>query len=288
MKYLPIFPDLMEQLEEYPDESVGRLIRAMSAYAFAGTKPDFAPGSPERLAWPFCRWKVDEWQRKSEAQSGNRRKPDLSTGEPDLSTENQGKPDLSTENQIKPIETNLNQPKPTETKRNPQSQSQSQSQEMDTHEDLQQHGDARARGAVPAGQYDADHPERPFDSAWRFSELARRRIAQRILDAVAPRISKAVTVVEGDTDRDRVVGREIFEALQAAMAGDIPPDACQQLGLMSGTLWRWEARLKQFAISAGSAPEERFAVWQSQLDQLREDLDTPMILAPPDGEAAHG
>ncbi len=271
MKYLPIFPELAQELEELDDAQVGRMIRAMSAYAFEGRDPDFPRGSAERVLWPVFRLKIDGWRDKSEKRASAGSAGGEANGSGAKQTEANG-------SKPKQTEANESKPKP-QSQSHTQSQTQPQIREIDTHDGTSGQEDARAREGVPASQYDPGDPLRPFDSAWRFSERARRRIAQRILDRVTPQISSAVVVVDGEEERDRIMGREIFDALTAAMAGDIPPDVCQQLGVAEGSIWRWEARLKQLALDAGSAPEDRTAVWRSQLEQLAEDLATPLALS---------
>ena len=283
LDYLQIYPDFRDLVKRHTPENRCALYEAAFALAFDGSEPDWPEDDVKWYSWDGirayikAREKALEDKRRAGRRSAEQRSAETGSGQQEPTDGNRG--------QQTATEANRNQQTPTERSRRQQTahvkaqdqtQDQEQTQDVDTHDEIQQQGDAGARATVPAGQYDAEHPDRPFDLAWQTGDKARRAIAQRILNAVVPKINKATVTVEGDTDRDSIVGREIFDALCAAMIGGIPPDACQQLGLMQGSLWRWEARLKQLALDAGSAPEDRIPVWRSQMDQLQEDLAEPV------------
>ena len=270
MKYLPIFPELMEELEEFSDESVGKLMRAMSAYAFAGEEPDFAKGSPERLAWGFCRRKVDQWREKSEARA--------TAGASGGSRPKQDEADES-----KPKQTEANESKPKQTEANgskgkPQSQSQSQtepeSEDEDTHTDIPQQGNAGARARRSrSGWYDAENPDAPCDLSWQTSETARRSIAQRIIEKVCRGgFSMAPVITEAGA-----LGQELFRSLEAAMMAGIPPGECQRIGERDKKAWLWEGHLKQLALDAGTAPESQAETWRRQISDCEDDLTAPLV-----------
>lgn len=268
LDYLPIFPELLEALEEFDDAQVGRLLRAAAVYAFSGVEPDFAPGSPERFAWRFIRQRVDAAAMKREkkaaagAQGGRPKKAEEST-------EKQTKADESTEKQ-------------TEATESLQSQSQEQSQEQEqgtpspvtperehTHRE-QPEGNAgahaRAGETVPAGWYDPEHPERPCDASWLGSDAARKAIAQRILDYVTRH--KVITLQAINAESGRVIGREIMPALQAAMAAGKSPGECQRLARDARDLWVWEIRLKETALAYGTAPPGMAEAWREDVKEL--------------------
>lgn len=268
LDYLPIFPELLEALEEFDDAQVGRLLRAAAVYAFSGVEPDFAPGSPERFAWRFIRQRVDAAAMKREkkanagAQGGRPKKAEEST-------EKQTKADESTEKQ-------------TEATESLQSQSQEQAQEQaqgtpspvtpereHTHRE-QPEGNAgacvRAGETVPAGWYDPEHPERPCDASWLGSDAARKSIAQRILDYVTRH--KVITLQAINAESGRVIGREIMPALQAAMAAGKSPAECQRLARDARDLWVWEIRLKEIALAYGTAPPGMAAAWREDVKEL--------------------
>ena len=279
LDYLPIFPELLEALEEFDDAQVGRLLRAAAVYAFSGVEPDFAPGSPERFAWRFIRQRVDAAAMKREkkaaagAQGGRPKKAEEST-------EKQTKATESTEKQ-------------TEATESLQSQEQSQAQEQEqgtpspviperehTHRE-QPEGSAGARAGagqgslggdrvngetVPAGWYDPEHPDRPCDASWLGSDAARKSIAQRILDYVTRH--KVITLQAINAESGRVIGREIMGALQAAMAAGKSPGECQRLAQDARALWVWEIRLKEAALEYGTAPPGMAAAWREDVAEL--------------------
>ena len=270
LDYLPIFPELMEALEEFDDAAVGRLLRAAAVYAFSGEEPEFSPGSPERFAWRFIRQRVDAAAAKREkkaaagAQGGRPKKADEST-------EKQTKADESTEKQDEADESLQEQ-----------SQSQSQAQPQAdpvnpvdlpverAHTQGTQQGDSAGAGAgeepVPAGWYDPEHPDRPCDAAWLASPQARKSIAQRILDHVIRR--KVISPGAITADSGRTIGREIMEALRAAMAAGKSPAECQRLAQEARALWVWEIRLKEAALTYGTAPPAMAAAWREDVAEL--------------------
>ena len=276
LDYLPIFPELLEALEEFDDAHVGRLLRAAAVYAFSGVEPDFAPGSPERFAWRFIRQRVDAAAMKREkkaAAGGQGGRPKKA----EESTEKQTKADESTEKQ-------------TEADESLQSQSQEQAQEQEQEQEPvnpvdpvenahtqgeQPEGNAGARAGagetVPAGWYDPEHPERPCDASWLGSDAARKAIAQRILDHVVR--AKGVSLEICNADSGRTIGREIGPALCAAMAAGIPPGSCQQMAAAARTLWAWEIRLKAAALDAGTAPPGMEAAWREDVAEMRGDTE---------------
>lgn len=279
LDYLPIFPELMEALAEFSDEQAGRLLRAMAAYVFDGTEPDFERGTPERYAWPLIRQRADAMIAKRAAKSaagtqGGRPRKDP---EPE-STGKHGKADESEEKQTKADESREKQTKADGSEQKPQTQTQSQEQTQphpqgepltvlpggkDTHTTDPQESTAGAR----AGWYDPANPKAAADSAWIGSGSARKAVAQRILDYVIRQNRLKPSVIVADSGR--VVGREIFDALQAAMEGGIPPERCQSMADGTKTVWEWELRLKAAAVRAGTAPPE----WRDDLEDLRGEVE---------------
>lgn len=265
MKYLPIFPELMEELSELDDASIGRMVRAMSAYAFDGVEPTFDKGTPERILWPVFRLKIDGWRDKSEKKAA----AGAAGGEA-----NGSKPKQTEANESKP-----KQKEATGSKPKPQSQSQTQSQsepqpeedpeDVDTHTEI--YGERPRARARRSTWYDPEHPERSFDNAWRFSEPARLAVAQRILETV---LNEGLQVIPVPTDTGNL-GEELLQSLEAAMRAGIPPDECQRIGERDRKSWLWEGHLKQLALDAGTAPPGRFEAWQNQVSECAEDLQEP-------------
>ena len=274
LDYLPVFPELMEALEEFDDAQVGRLLRAAAVYAFSGEEPDFAPGSPERFAWRFIRQRVDAAAAKREkkaAAGGQGGRPKKA----DESTEKQTKADESTEKQDEAGESLQEQS---------QSQEQAQAQgdpspvnpveREHTHREQQEGGAGARAGAgetVPAGWYDPEHPDRPCDASWLASAQARKAIAQRILDHVIRQ--KIITPGAITADSGRTIGREIMEALQAAMAAGKSPAECQRLAQEARALWVWEIRLKEAALEYGTAPPGMAAAWREDVAELSAEAE---------------
>lgn len=64
LAYLKIFDDMRAQFFAYSDTEVGRLFRAMMAYAFDGEEPSF--DGVERYAWPFLKQNIDQCAEKVE------------------------------------------------------------------------------------------------------------------------------------------------------------------------------------------------------------------------------
>lgn len=262
LDYLPVFPELMEALEEFDDAQVGRLLRAAAVYAFSGEEPDFAPGSPERFAWRFIRQRVDAAAAKREkkaaagAQGGRPKKADEST-------EKQTKADESLQEQSQTQAQVQGNPSP-----------ETPVEREHTHR-VQPEGSAGARAgegeAVPAGWYDPEHPDRPCDASWLGSDGARKAIAQRILDYVIRR--KIVSPGAITADSGRVIGREIMDALQAAMAAGKSPGECQRLAQDARALWVWEIRLKEAALEYGTAPPGLAETWREDVRELTAEAE---------------
>ena len=267
LDYLPIFPELMEALEEFDDAAVGRLLRAASVYAFTGTEPDFPAGSPERFAWRFIRQRVDAAALKREkkaAAGGQGGRPKKA----DESTEKQTKADESREKQTEADES-LQEQAQSQEQEQPQDQEDPVSvspDETDTHNGIRQQYDGRGRaGVVPARWYDPEHPERPVDKAWRTSETARWSIAQRIADHVLG----AGTVDDGriTLEDGHVYGTELVPSLAAAMQVGVSPGICQSLANGAVSAWAWEFRLKEAAVERGMIRSG----WREELEELRPD-----------------
>lgn len=271
LDYLPIFPELMEALEEFDDAAVGRLLRAASVYAFTGTEPDFPAGSPERFAWRFIRQRVDAAALKREKKAAAGKlggRPEKS----DESTEKQTKADESTEKQTKASETLQEQ---SQSQDQAQEQSQGNPMETNTHKDPRQGDSAGARAGeretVPAGWYDPEQPDRPCDASWLGSPQARKSIAQRILDHVIRR--RIITPGAVTAESGRTMGREIMDALQAAMAAGKSPGECQKLAQDARDLWVWEIRLKEIALAYGTAPPAMADLWKQDVAELSAEAE---------------
>ena len=272
LDYLPVFPELMEALEEFDDAQVGRLLRAAAVYAFSGEEPDFAPGSPERFAWRFIRQRVDAAAAKREkkaaagAQGGRPKKADESTEKQtkaDESTEKQDEAGESLQEQSQEQAQAQGDPSPV----NPVERAHTQgTQQADS-------AGARARAGetVPAGWYDPEHPDRPCDASWLGSPQARKSIAQRILDHVIRR--RVITPGAITAESGRAIGREIMEALQAAMAAGKAPAECQRMAQDARALWVWEIRLKEAALEYGTAPPGMAAAWREDVAELSAEAE---------------
>lgn len=70
LSYIAIYPETLEQMEEYSDADKYALIAAMLAYATTGTEPDFSDA--KKYIWKSLRQSVDRMAAKSETQRKNR------------------------------------------------------------------------------------------------------------------------------------------------------------------------------------------------------------------------
>lgn len=70
LSYIAIYPETLEQMEEYSDADKYALIAAMLAYATTGTEPEFSDA--KKYIWKSLRQSVDRMAAKSETQRKNR------------------------------------------------------------------------------------------------------------------------------------------------------------------------------------------------------------------------
>lgn len=281
LDYLPIDQELMEDLEGVSDETLGRLVKAMTLYAFLGEEPDYSAPEfrDERSIWPFLRRRVNRIQAAHEKKAsaggkGGRAKQseaEESRGKQSEAEESRTKQTEAEESRAKQndhTKTNTNTETKTETDRD--SVSVSVLPETDhTHKTVQQGIPGAGVRETPEGWYNPETPEAAADSAWLSSAPARRAIAQRILDYEIRQ--KRVDVNCMRADSGRIIGREIMEALCAAMMGGVRPGECQRLGDQARVLWAWEIILKEAALSAGTAPPAMAHDWREDVDELMEE-----------------
>lgn len=271
LEYVQLYPETLAAVKRYPAADRALLYEAMVSYGTEGAAPDWPEDDLKWLIWESLRQRVDLAARKSETNRNNRKRNGTTANE----TERTG--------------TNQNETERTETNRNHQSESEPEAEtEADPEEnpvDLpverehthreQPEGDAgagaRAGETVPAGWYDPEHPDRPCDASWLASAQARKAIAQRILDHVIRR--KIVTPGAITADSGRTIGREIMEALQAAMAAGKSPAECQRLAQEARALWVWEIRLKESALLYGTAPPGMAAAWREDVAELSAEAE---------------
>ena len=281
LEYVQLYPETLAAVRRYPAADRAMLYEAMVSYGTEGTEPDWPEDDLKWLIWESLRQRVDLAARKSETNRNNRKRT------------------VTDQNETERTGTNQNETERIETIRNPQSESEPESEtEADPEENPvdpverthtqgeQQEGNAGARAGagqgslggnrvngetVPAGWYDPEHPDRPCDASWLGSDAARKAIAQRILDHVIRR--KIVTPGAVTADSGRTIGREIMEALQAAMAAGKSPAECQRLARDARELWAWEIRLKAAALDAGTAPPGMEAAWREDVAEMRGDTE---------------
>lgn len=271
LEYIQLYPETLAAVKRYPAADRALLYEAMVSYGTEGAAPDWPEDDLKWLIWESLRQRVDMAARKSETNRNNRKRNGTNQNE----TERTG--------------TNQNETERNETNRNPEPDAESEPDaepEDDpvnpvdlpverAHTQGTQQGDSAGAGAgeesVPAGWYDPEHPDRPCDAAWLASPQARKSIAQRILDHVIRR--KVITPGAITADSGRTIGREIMEALQAAMAAGKSPAECQRLAQEARALWVWEIRLKEAALLYGTAPPGMAAAWREDVAELSAEAE---------------
>ena len=276
LEYIQLYPETLAAVKRYPAADRALLYEAMVSYGTEGTAPDWPEDDLKWLIWESLRQRVDMAARKSETNRNNRKRN---------GTERTG----TNQNETERTGTNQNETERNETNRNPQSESEAESEtEADpeenpvdlpverehTHREQPEGGAGARAGAgetVPAGWYDPEHPDRPCDASWLGSPQARKSIAQRILDHVIRR--RVITPGAITAESGRAIGREIMEALQAAMAAGKAPAECQRMAQDARALWVWEIRLKEAALEYGTAPPGMAAAWREDVAELSAEAE---------------
>lgn len=67
MKYLKVFTDFADAMEELGDAERGRLFTAMLKYAETGAAPDFRGN--ERFIWPVAKLQIDRMAAECEGRA---------------------------------------------------------------------------------------------------------------------------------------------------------------------------------------------------------------------------
>ena len=304
LEYIQLYPETIAAVRRYPAADRALLYEAMAAYGIEGTAPDWPEDDLKWLVWESLRQRVDLAARKSETNRNNRKRNTTNDNEPERNETTANEPERN--------ETNNNEPERNETNRNHQSESESESEpepeadpetvtpERDTHTDPQQGDSAGARACeggqgmivdelhafpcpmprtftppevrvIPPGWYNPADPDAPFDASWLGSQQARKSIAQRILDHVIRR--RIITPEAVTAESGRAIGREIMDALQAAMAAGKSPRECQRLAQDARALWVWEIRLKEIALAYGTAPPAMADLWWQDVTELGTDAE---------------
>ena len=256
LEYIQLYPETLAAVKRYPAADRALLYEAMVSYGTEGAEPDWPEDDLKWLIWESLRQRVDMAARKSETNRNNRKRNGTNQNETERNGTNrnpeadaESEPDAEPEAEpVNPVDL------PVES----------------AHTQGHQQGDSAGAGAgeepVPAGWYDPEHPDRPCDAAWLASPQARKSIAQRILDHVIRR--KVISPGAITADSGRTIGREIMEALQAAMAAGKSPAECQRLAQEARALWVWEIRLKEAALEYATAPPAMAAAWREDVAEL--------------------
>ena len=80
MKYLKVFTDFADAMEELGDAERGRLFTAMLKYAETGTAPDFRGN--ERFIWPVAKLQIDRMAAECEGKAKTSRENGAKGGRP--------------------------------------------------------------------------------------------------------------------------------------------------------------------------------------------------------------
>lgn len=245
------------------DEEIGLTLLAMVRYGMDGQDPELTGSA--RVAFCMLKKRMDKYIRKCETNIANGQ-----TG---------GRPPKG---ETKPNET---QPKPnenpTETQPNPpETYDYDYEQEKDEGEDkgdregvtpdaethtTNHRREGRARARAREGWFDPADPGGADDEAWRYSDAARKAIAQRIITHVGAKLWQQHRYTDAG-----ILGTELFAALEAAMREGIPPG--ELVNMASGCLatWVWEATIKDAVISQGGTAN--YPDWVAQLDDIRQEM----------------
>ena len=257
------------------DEETGLVMLAMARYAMSGSEPDFGDKAGPRIAFAMLRARLDKYIRKCETnaangQSGGRppkTRPEAEQG----AEETKGNP---TETENNPTET---QPEATETYDYDYEYEQEQGEKTVSPERENTHNQTAGRvtrGRAREGWFDPAHPEAVDDGAWRWSEAARKSVAQRIIT-----YGRSQLKLWDQTRNTEAgpVGRGLFDAVTEALGLGIPPSEILALARGSTATWVWELRVKEAVISQGGTLN--YPEWVDQLAELRDEMDE--ITRPP-------
>lgn len=90
MKYLKVFTDFADAMEELGDAERGRLFTAMLKYAETGAAPDFRGN--ERFIWPVAKLQIDRMAAECEGRAKTSRENGSKGGRPKKTQGNQKNP----------------------------------------------------------------------------------------------------------------------------------------------------------------------------------------------------
>ena len=271
LDYIQIYPETRDAVRRYPAADRALLYEAMLDYATTGQEPDWPDDDLKWFVWESLRQKVCDAERahkrkQAAGSAGGRPKQDeaepsdAKQDEAEESTEKQDKAEESNEKQNEAEESRPKQKKARQSKAKPESESESDAEpETVTNTHTSSPPEASRRRAR-AGWFDPEHPADPDDGAWRYSEKARRAVAQRIMTHVinSGRLAHQFSV----TEDGQVLGDDLFEVLCTAMLYGMSPRECLQEADDWKTTWRWEKALRDYVISQGGTgdlPEPRMA-----------------------------
>ena len=246
LDYIQIYPETRDAVRRYPAADRALLYEAMLDYATTGREPDWPEDDLKWFVWESLRQKVCDAERahkkKQAAGSaggrGKQSEAEESKAEQDEAEGSKAKQNEAEESKAKP-ESESDADTDAETEAEPETV-------MDTHTSSQPEAPRRR---ARAGWFDPEHPAGPDDGAWRYSEKARRAVAQRILTYVlnSGRMKQQFSVSEdGET-----LGEDLFEVLCAAMLYGMSPRECLQEADDWRTTWQWENALREYVISQG-------------------------------------
>ena len=245
------------------DEEIGITMLAMARYCMDGEEQDLSGNPLARAAFAMLRKRLDRYVKKCETNAANgqtggrppKTRPEPETGEP--------KPNENpTETQPKPNDN------PTGTYDYEYEQDEEKAEcgsvapEDETHTEEQQQG---TRGRAREGWFDPENPSKGDDGAWRYSEQARKAVAQRILSHTAPTLWDQRRYTDAG-----ILGTELFAALETAMREGIPPGDLVKMARGCIATWVWEAAVKEAVITQGGTAN--YPEWVAQLDEIREEL----------------
>lgn len=255
LDYVQIYPETVAMVRRYPAADRALLYEAMVAYGTDGAEPDWPADDLKWFVWEALRQRIDAAAKKSETNRANRRGRNGTNG-----------------NEPERNGTNDNEPQRNETNRDPESESESETDdeaecasvapEDEAHTEEQRQG---TRGRARAGWFDPENPSKGDDGAWRYSEQARKAVAQRILSHTAPTLWDQRRYTDAG-----ILGTELFAALDAAMREGIPPGDLVKMAKGCIATWVWEAAVKEAVITQGGTAN--YPEWTDQLNEIREEL----------------
>ena len=272
LEYVQFYPETIALVKRYPAADRALLYEAMVMYGTTGEEPDWPEDDLKWFVWESLR------QRVAMAESAKAAKSRAGKGGADKRWQNQpengtGKQTMAEDSTA--WQTVAEHGSESDAESEPDPDPEPEPRGEITHKDPQQGDSAGAhageRETVPAGWYDPEQPDRPCDASWLGSPQARKSIAQRILDHVIRR--RIITPGAVTAESGRTMGREIMDALQAAMAAGKSPGECQKLAHDARDLWVWEIRLKEIALAYGTAPPAMADLWKQDVAELSAEAE---------------